>query len=715
VSVKSKSAAFQQRFIISGADSGNGTYAGEVATPPVLVTGASWSIQIQNNPGTGFVNSDDQVKFPAVVGNQYHVDIESNDAGGDQDFNDLILTCSTQVTETDFIVYGNARIYSGRCFNPCRRGIWVIDTPFALAEALKNPRLAAALKKLYPERVRPKPPVPDPPPFIPMMIPINDEALIPAKRVQLLRLPKEEPAAKTTRGAKADAQPQASSLSIRTAALSTVSNIPSLGIDRAAIGGILDRYPICQTENLAGYLLQFLEYDRTAGELGGGPYTGTGNREDLGQTATDRNGNYVFRFTRSIAQFIEESDADVGAGEDEVLQSMPDIIAQVLDSMAPSGVAFESAPYWNIPVLRRIDLCFPRPQRQGCQGGKVIQALGAIRLGIAATDFDADGRITCTDASLPDVPQARCAAWFSNVRMFACFLGSSPPVTQYTIRHRRFVGGVWSGWEFYQEGMFLRKIGVLNPVQIGPFDRSLEIVNGGGLVDAKAYDNIEQDLAWAASDWFLKAVISTGGGSPAYAPSPGTVQFQIQGYDSGGNFVVGATDTVTMYIDNTTPDLDLPLVQMGSQTGGDCALFSLTGEPAPAKLEVNFQAVQDNGFLGSYALSVRKGNIGGFPVVATTGPGGEASGALSGSYTHGTPPPCGQLFGTRVPDEPLADSTDHVTAYIVPDAPATNWLEPGQPFCTFSVNVSATMRRTNGFNSAEDSFGPRQYLLGIQQ
>ena len=78
-------------------------------------------------------------------------------------------------------------------------------------------------------------------------------------------------------------------------------------------------------------------------------------------------------------------------------------------------------------------------------------------------------------------------------------------------------------------------------------------------------------------------MINTAGGSPAYAPSPGTVQFQIQGYDASGNFVVGATDTVTMYIDNTGVDLALASVQMGSQTGGDCALFDLSDEPDPVK------------------------------------------------------------------------------------------------------------------------------------
>ncbi len=712
VSVKSKSAALQQRFIIAGADSGNGTYAGEVTTPAVSVTGATWRIQIQNNPGSGFSDSADQIKFPTVFGGQYRFDIESDDAGGDKDFNDLILTCSTPVTVTDFVVYGNATSYGGRCFFPCWRGWLVIDSDSILRTALGYPEIRKAIEKLYPERVRIKPvPSPDPPPFIPMLIPLMDDRLTPAKRAQLIRLPKERPQA--TRGAKGT-ETVDQGFSVRTAALSTVTNLPTLAIDRVAIGSIADKlFPSCFTETLAGFPINFEEYDRTSAELAGGAYSGGGARENLGQAVTDRNGNYVFRFSRSIAEFIEESNIDVGVAEDETVQSMPDLIAKLLDATAPGGVAFESAPYWNVPVFKRIDLCFRRPARTGCQGGRNIQALGAIRMGIPANVSDPAGRITATDTSLPDVPQARCAAWAGNVRLFGCFIGSGTAVTQYTIRHRRKTGLSFGPWEFYQEGMFLQKIGFVIPQQIGPFDRTVEVVNGGGNVSAKVYDNIEQNLAWAASDWFLKAVISTSGGSPAYAPSPGTVEFQMQGYDAAGNFVVGATDTVTMYIDNTPPVLDLPSVQMGAQTGGDCALFSLTGEPNPAKLSVLFKAVQEQGFLGSYNLTVRKGNIGGFAIAPTMGPAGEASGALSRAYTHGSALNCEQLFGTQPPDEPLSNAGDYVTAYIIPAS--GNWLEPGQPFCTFSVNVSATMRRTNGYNSAEDSFGPVQYLLGIQQ
>ena len=38
VSVKSKAAAWEQRFRITGADSGNGTYAGSTSTPDVDVS-----------------------------------------------------------------------------------------------------------------------------------------------------------------------------------------------------------------------------------------------------------------------------------------------------------------------------------------------------------------------------------------------------------------------------------------------------------------------------------------------------------------------------------------------------------------------------------------------------------------------------------------------------------------------------------------------------
>ena len=56
--------------------------------------------------------------------------------------------------------------------------------------------------------------------------------------------------------------------------------------------------------------------DRTVTELGGGAYTGEGDRELLGEVATDRNGNYLFHFGRTLAQFLAEADVDLATGQD---------------------------------------------------------------------------------------------------------------------------------------------------------------------------------------------------------------------------------------------------------------------------------------------------------------------------------------------------------------------------------------------------------------
>ena len=190
VAFKSKNAAFAQRFVIAGAASGDGIYAGVAATPPVVVTGSSWSINIQHNPGGGWINSEMQFKFPTVSGGRYRVDIESDDSGGDLDFNDFVVACSTPVTLTDFVVFGNVSCYSGRCvFNPCYPYPFLaIESAIALQEALQRPVLRKPIELLYPEYVFKIPrPLPDPPPFRPLVIPLEGQAALPPKRAQILQ------------------------------------------------------------------------------------------------------------------------------------------------------------------------------------------------------------------------------------------------------------------------------------------------------------------------------------------------------------------------------------------------------------------------------------------------------------------------------------------------------------------------------------------------
>jgi len=134
--------------------------------------------------------SDTRIKFPTIVSGNFVFDIESNDAGGDKDFNDLVLTCTSPASATDYMLYGNVSLYSGFCrFNPCIRRWLVIDTYTQFLEALKVDQLKAAIKDLYPERIPPtNPNPPDPPPFFtPMMINLTDDLPIPQKRVDVFR------------------------------------------------------------------------------------------------------------------------------------------------------------------------------------------------------------------------------------------------------------------------------------------------------------------------------------------------------------------------------------------------------------------------------------------------------------------------------------------------------------------------------------------------
>src|SRR5262245_3692462 len=300
VAVQSKNAAFSQRFVIEGAASGNGTYAGAVATPPVFVTGSDWTVRVQHNPGSGWVDSDDQITFPTVSLGQYRFLIQTNDSGGDQDFDDLVLRCSTPATATDFLLYGNVSSYRGPCiFNPCFPGFVVIDSAVTLKEALKYPALRDAIKKLYPERLKPQPPnPPDPPPFKPIIFSLDDDTPLPPKQTLSIRLKKLEGPAedKKERTARASVATISSLQAVRAAQTPTRSLI-----DRVAVASLVDRIRLfCDSAPLPGVVLRFQEYDRTAAELAGGAYTGAGLRENLGVTVTDRNGNYIFRFTRSI-------------------------------------------------------------------------------------------------------------------------------------------------------------------------------------------------------------------------------------------------------------------------------------------------------------------------------------------------------------------------------------------------------------------------------
>jgi hypothetical protein len=735
VSFKSKSAAFPQRFIIQGAASGNGTYAGEASTPPVYVTGSTWSINIQHDPGTGWINSEMQWKFPTVSSGQYRVDIESNDSGGDVDFNDLILTCSTPVTATDFILYGNASCYSGSCiFNPCYPFPFVVlESASALQDALKRPVLRKALEVLYPERIiKIPPPLPDPPPFRPIVLPVEGQAPLPPKRAQLLQVRQDAPA-KGQRSADVEAEVAEEQILVTSAArIVTVAEAKTnarLKLESLAIGRFRDMFKrFCDTDSMAGIAIRFQEYDRTAAELAGGPYTGEGRRENLGVTITDRNGNYVFRFSRSLPDFLGEAFGDVGTGEGVIAQIMPDVIAQILDPVAPSGVSYESSPYWNIPLLRRINICVPCttvPTPTVCPEGLIIQRVGNITIGpvnpdgtrtTSGTFLGTTGRITNTSSLGPKV---QCAAWAGSLYLYACLNNSE--IAYYTIRYKRPSD---SDWKFAKDLLSLPRLDpgppsavVFSPV--GWFIQTLEI--DGSMQPAQAYRNVETAVGenWLSSWVNLKIVLN----SETYENEAGTagpMQFRIEGYRADGTKFAGADDTVTLYLDNSTPSLFIdPNVTMINTTVpssdpdhevtlGNCALFTLPTPAAP--LRVRFRANQNNGFMQEYELYMQKGATGTF---AVNPPPPAGAPFRTRAYIHGDNLACNSFFGTL--EDPTYDfSANTVSVDLTPSAPA-GWLESTETFCAFAVRLSASVRVTNG----QGVFGPYNepvpILIGIQK
>ncbi len=695
VKVKSKSAAFSQRFVIKGSDNADGIYEGVPETEPVYVIGAQWTISVIHQPGRGaeWTPSAEHLTTPARSQGKIVFDILSNDTGDDEDYNDLILTCSMPETDSDFVVYGRVRTYSGLCkVNPCFPYYFVIDTVWQLKELLKYKQVRSLLEELYPERIREytkrepiikEPlPQPDPVPFRPMMIPMRG-------------LPDElQRDMGPIRYMEAKASLTSSTLQTKSAKMdpggSTIANVSHSIRDLAKIKDRIRAF--CVVKNQPGLLLRFLEYDRTADELTGGPYSGEGDRQVLGLTVTDELGNYIFRFTRSLGDIASEFGDVAGEAPPLATQLRPDIIVQVVSGMGgASGVLFETALFSNIPNLKRINLCIPEsslnPGPSVCQGGRAIQAIGNIWTipGVGNT-LDAEGRITATHSTGPQITRG---AWVGTLDLFACFI-DLPNVKYYTIRYRH-PGGDWFFVEQPYRHIFIPKIGDPNDPdhRVGPFNRTLTV--DGTSQTVPAYNNIESDPAWIATHRLRKVQLTSSlYENLLYQPeeSPRTVEFKIEGYDNAGNKLSGAEDGVKLYIDNRSISGDIDTISMGGVAPGECAFFELPTANEP--LTVRFKVKHPGGFLQQYQLNVIRGSNTGVPVSDTTVP----EQPLNLSYdeaTHGN-----FFFGTFNAVSP--DSEDYVLAVLQPNSGAwLSGLPPDKTFCAFAFEIHAIPRVTNGY------------------
>ena len=455
-----------------------------------------------------------------------------------------------------------------------------------------------------------------------------------------------------------------------------------------ALAKINDRvtfYPTCDVSAAAGLLLNFEEYDRTGAEKLGGVYTGTGPREVLGLAATDELGNYVFRFSRSLSDIANET-LDVGAGELLATQIFPDVIVQAIGT--GMQVDYESAPYYNIPNLYRIDLCLPygivHPSTGACDAfDRTIVKIGDIivlnsALSGTPNTMDGTGRLTCRNANAPLVD---CAAWRGALRVYACLPAG---VTWYSMRYQRV--GIDPSFQPVGEQFKLNHIpdfavGYTGTI-VGSTLRSVQ-VGGGAPVMHPVYDNHQGDSNWIEND--LKLILTS---SFYTGPSlNGSVDFKIEGYDATGKLVAGTADTLRLYLDNKLSTGSIKNVNVsGALAPDDCALITLPSASAP--ITVQYTIDNPEGFLASWALSVKRGNNVNVPVTP--------SGVIPASFPAPTPPgpvdPCA-FHGSQDYALDVDGFTDTV---LVPSPAGTTWLPAGKTFCAFAFTLTANDRVTDG-------------------
>ena len=164
VSVKSKSALFNQRIVVSGTSNGkDGTYAHDSFGNKTLE--GSFGIQIQYEKGGVWSDSLMRIGGVARTATDVEVEIRSDDnvGYGDLDFNDLVLDAKKAVTDDEWCLWGQIKQYSGCYFNPCLFPTLVIDDWLHVANRLPK-EFAKKIDPLFPEIPPFKLPDPPPPP-----------------------------------------------------------------------------------------------------------------------------------------------------------------------------------------------------------------------------------------------------------------------------------------------------------------------------------------------------------------------------------------------------------------------------------------------------------------------------------------------------------------------------------------------------------------------
>lgn len=676
VSFTSKSAAWDQRFLIEGStNSVDGTYPGE-PQPALYVQGDQWGVTLETNPSgpAGWRPSRVRLANFRVDGGFFKADLEADDGGGgaDEDFNDLILTIAKPLNDSEWIVYGSAKSYKGFClFNPCAPyPVVVIDTADQLTRLLEYAEVRSILERVYGKDVGRRAEREN---FKPLVLNRGGE-------MRAGYTVRGSTGFEIKKGTKTRPSNVVSSDTAEIAQAVSVSHRANITVAEAAIIDKVVALAPCEVNPISNALMRLVEYDRTDSELGGGSYEGFGDRETLGLTSTDDFGNYVFSFKRSLAELFEESSGDTPTGVSPVVAARPDLIYQFVDD--PDGIAVhETAPYYDVANVQRIDLCIYAPDLvpKPCRGDRVLQYLGDIPIvNNPGSTLFGDGTITNNPAVSESGPPVTRGAWNGVLDIFGCFEDAAAPVEHYTIQYKAGSGS-WQYLSVDAKGLRQQGDGTWVSESYGPTPTALV---GPGTVSA--YRNIEEETGWSLEVEHRKARVNLVSLLSPDLPRPvDDVWFVIRGYDATGNYVSGTYDYIKLRVDGSRSTGDIESITVpGEPDPGECAMLELPLDTSP--LEVKLRALDPDGFLRDWRLRVIKGSnthVGLVDASTSAAPGGSFPGDDLNLVRY---------YGTS--ERTGSDVDGYVTLSV---STASGWLET-VTFCAFSFELIVRDRTTNG-------------------
>ncbi len=557
LSVKSKHAAFDQRVVIFGTTNGkDGTYPH--ATFGTKTLEGAFGIQIQYKKGKKWHNSLMRLGDVSRTPTQLNVEVESDDnvGLGDLDFNDLVLQASRAVDNGDWCVWGQVKQYSGCLFNPCLLPRLVVDDLLHVARRLP-PDLIRRLEPFLPEL----PPfdLPYPPPrdyrAIRVEIPpsMMQESLVTAR-------PGQGRGAFRTTGLKALSNPAAETYKVVDA-----SHVKAIDLMHGPIGKLKLK---CHVDPAPGVVLRVIDYDPGPGESAGQLFAGTGDKEVLGHAITDDWGYYLFCFSWPYP--------GATAG------TRPDIILQLIepDEEGVPAVKLESHISWDIDNLHRKDFCVPRhlvPEPSPddvVTPGRIFQYVGNLPVVRIAQSGAERGHGTSQTGDKVTVNRAP----FGGVLLLKGSFHDHPSVKSYRIQYWTTDNPDGNISSTTLLTPLVYDNAVFDPVTVGP---GPTVFPG---VPADAYPVMKGNPAFSSAygDHYL-AYVNTYGLKTGRMET-GFLHVSIQGLNSSGADVTGATDQFVMRIDNVPPVPEIEPITAGSGAGAGCGLVTLKKPDGTFKL-----------------------------------------------------------------------------------------------------------------------------------